>query len=212
MDSGWRLRLSAMTTPLASIFGSGFLVIVTVLGGSVGPWSAPAMAGICALAYAVGSVIRHNIRHAEPLVETKDTPRRVAILSTIGQIALIPAYVISVTLYIRILASYALGFVDIGGSFAEKLLTTGVIGIVLLLAVTKGLSALESAEKWALAATVAIILLLLGAFGFHDVQAFATRSIVLPDAPGADTWRIVTLLAGTLIVVQGFETTRYLGD
>lgn len=212
MDSGWRLRLSAMTTPLASIFGSGFLVIVTVLGGSVGPWSAPAMAGICALAYAVGSVIRHNIRHAEPLVETKDTPRRVAILSTIGQIALIPAYVISVTLYIRILASYALGFVDIGGSFVEKLLTTGVIGIVLLLAVTKGLSALESAEKWALAATVAIILLLLGAFGFHDVQAFATRSIVLPDAPGADTWRIVTLLAGTLIVVQGFETTRYLGD
>ena len=212
IGSGWPHRLTAMTTPLASIFGIGFLVIVSVLGGSVGPWSGPAMAGICAFAYAVGAVIRYNIKHAEPLLRAKDSPQRVKVLSTIAQVALIPAYVISVTLYIRILASYALSFVGIDSTFAEKLLTTGVIGGVLLLAITKGLVALEWGEKWALAATVTIMLLLLGAFGFHDAQALAGRGIVLPDAPGASAWHIVTVLAGTLIVVQGFETTRYLGD
>lgn len=212
MNRNWRLRLSAMTTPLASIFGSGFLVIVSVLGGSVGPWSAPAMAGICVLAYAVGSVIRHNIRHAEPLIAADDTPRHVAILSTVSQLALIPAYVISVTLYIRILASYALGFADIDSAFAEKILTTGVIGVVLALAVTKGLRALESAEKWALAGTVVIMVLMLGAFAVYDAQALATHGVILPNVPGTDAWHIVTVLAGTLIVVQGFETTRYLGD
>lgn len=201
-----------MTTPLASIFGSGFLVIVSVLGGSVGPWSGPAMIGICAFAYAVGAVIRYNIKHAEPLLRAKDSPQALKVLSTIAQVALIPAYVISVTLYIRILASYALSFIGIDSTFAEKLLTTGVIGGVLLLAVTKGLVALEWGEKWALAATVMIMLLLLGAFGFHDAHALAGRGIVLPDAPGASAWHIVTVLAGTLIVVQGFETTRYLGD
>lgn len=201
-----------MSTPLASIFGSGFLVIVSVLGGSVGPWSAPAMAGICAFAYAVGAIVRHNIRRAEPLIEAEDTPRRVTVLSTLSQMALIPAYVISVTLYTRILASYALGFLAIGSAFAEKLLTTGVIGVVLLLAVTKGLGALEAGERWTLAATVAIMLLLLGAFGLHDAQALATGGIILPEAPSASAWHVVTVLAGTLIIVQGFETTRYLGD
>ena len=61
-----RSILGATTTPLASIFGSGFLVIVPILAAAVGFWSVAAMAGICALAYAVGWVIRHNIRHAEP--------------------------------------------------------------------------------------------------------------------------------------------------
>lgn len=201
-----------MTTPLASIFGSGFLVIVSVLGGSVGQWAAPAMAGICALAYAVGSVIRYNIRHAETLIEAEKAPQRVKILSTIAQVALVPAYVISVTLYLRILASYALGFIGVDSPFAEKLLTSGVIGAVLLLALTKGLSALEAGEKWALAATVAIMLVLLGAFGLYDVQAVVTGRIILPGMPTSGVWHIVTVLAGTLIVVQGFETTRYLGD
>ncbi|MFW2390480.1 MAG: hypothetical protein ACN4G0_19245, partial [Polyangiales bacterium] len=58
----------ATTTPLASIFGSGFLIIVPILAGAVGRHSAIAMAGVCALAIAVGSVIRFNIRNAEPVL------------------------------------------------------------------------------------------------------------------------------------------------
>jgi hypothetical protein len=34
----------------------------------------------------------------------------------------------------------------------------------------------------------------------------------MPDMPEKSLWQIVTVVAGTLIVVQGFETPRYLGD
>jgi len=63
--------VDATSTPLSSIFGSGFLIIVPILAGAVGPYSVVAMAGVCALAYAVGSVIRFNIKHAEPVLAGK---------------------------------------------------------------------------------------------------------------------------------------------
>ena len=62
---------NAVITPLSSIFGSGFLVIVPILAGAVGEYSVLAMAAVCAIAYAVGSVIRFNIRHAEPVLAGK---------------------------------------------------------------------------------------------------------------------------------------------
>ncbi len=46
--------IDATTTPLASIFGSGFLVIVPILAAAVGPYAVYAMAGVTLLAYAVG--------------------------------------------------------------------------------------------------------------------------------------------------------------
>lgn len=54
--------LNATVTPLASIFGSGFLVIAPILTAAVGPYAVFAMIGICALAYGVGMVMRHNSR------------------------------------------------------------------------------------------------------------------------------------------------------
>ena len=53
--------IDATSTPLSSIFGSGFLIIVPILAGAVGSYSVLAMAVVCALAFAVGSVIRFNI-------------------------------------------------------------------------------------------------------------------------------------------------------
>ena len=68
MKNGLKILLNATSTPLASIFGSGFLVIVPILAGAVGAYSVLAMASVCLLAYAVGSVIRYNIVHAEPVL------------------------------------------------------------------------------------------------------------------------------------------------
>jgi hypothetical protein len=38
------------------------------------------------------------------------------------------------------------------------------------------------------------------------------KGFILPDASSHTTWEIVGILAGMLIVVQGFETSRYLGE
>jgi hypothetical protein len=52
---------NAMITPLASIIGSGFLVLGPVLNMSYGDHSPLAMAGLCAGAYLFGSAVRFNI-------------------------------------------------------------------------------------------------------------------------------------------------------
>jgi hypothetical protein len=76
MKESTKKIIGATATPLASIFGSGFLVIVPILNGAVGPYSLFAMTAVCGLAYAVGCVIRFNIRHAEPLLENNQVPKR----------------------------------------------------------------------------------------------------------------------------------------
>jgi hypothetical protein len=43
--------VDATSTPLSSIFGSGFLIIVPILAGAVGSYSVLAMAAVCALAF-----------------------------------------------------------------------------------------------------------------------------------------------------------------
>ena len=105
MTSNRKQLRHARTTPLASIFGSGFLVIVPILNAAVGPYSVVAMAGVCALAYAMGSVIRFNIRYAEPLLAQGATSDRAARHERTANLTLVPAYAISVTLYIHILAA-----------------------------------------------------------------------------------------------------------
>lgn len=204
--------LKGTTTPLASIFGSGFLVIISVLSDSVSLYALPAMAGICALAYWVGSVMRFNIAHAEPLFESHSAPKSAVWFEKVADIALVPAYIISVTLYLRILASYGLGYFDADSEFNERVVTTSVIAFILLVGFIKGLEVLEGLEKWALMATMLIIALLIVAFGVYDFTVFSKGQLTMPTFKGHAPWHIVTVLAGTLIVVQGFETTRYLGD
>lgn len=200
------------TTPLASIFGSGFLVIISLLADSTGPFSLVAIVAICAVAYAVGTVIRHNIAKAEPALTSGKAPRLLTLFERISDIALIPAYIISVTLYLRILSSYGLGIFGLGTEFNERVLTTIVIAFILLIEFIKGLKLLEGLERWSLITTLAIILLLIGSFAIYDAAIVVDGGITLPKLPVHSAWEIVTLLAGTLIVVQGFETTRYLGE
>jgi hypothetical protein len=49
--------LGAISTPLASVFGSGFLVIVPILAGAVAYFSVYVMLFICGLAFSNGSLI-----------------------------------------------------------------------------------------------------------------------------------------------------------
>lgn len=201
----------ATITPLASIFGSGFLVIVPILAGAVGPYSVYAMIGVCALAFAVGSVIRFNIRNTEPVLAGSPSGMIVS-LERSSDLALVLAYVISVCLYIHILSAFVLTGLGMDSDVNEDILTTAVIAFITVIGLTRGLEPLEFLEKWALFITFAIILLLLLGFAHYDWNTWRSAAgIKLPDMPGHSPWMILTLIAGTLIVVQGFETPRYLG-
>ncbi|MCB1208748.1 MAG: hypothetical protein KDK97_05455 [Verrucomicrobiales bacterium] len=202
--------LNATATPLASIFGSGFLVIVPILAGAVGPYSAWCIAAVCLVAYALGSVIRHNIQCAEPVLEAESN-KLTATLDSASDVSLSIAYIISICLYLKILASFVLGGFGLDQPFNENLLSTSIIGFILIVGLIKGLKKLEVLEQVALYLTLFIVLLILAAFAHFDFTAMSDQSFRLPADPNHSPWKILTIVCGTLIVVQGFETTRYLG-
>ena len=204
-------------TPLASIFGSGFLVIVPILAGAVGKYAVYAMAGVCLLAYAVGHVIRFNIKNAEPVLGSDNPPHRLKLTEGASDIALVGAYVISVCLYINILASFLLGglnnvWAGIDTPLHEHWLTAAVIAVIGAIGFFKGLAMLESLEDIALWITLTIIGALFVGFGVYDWREMSGAGIQWPALPAKNLWQVITIVGGTLIVVQGFETTRYLGN
>ena len=202
----------ARATPLASIFGSGFLVIVPILNGAVGPYSLVAMAAVCAIAYAMGSVIRYNILHVEPLLEEGTAPARVLRYERTANLALVLAYAISVCLYIHILAAFLLGGFGISSQRLENVVSVLIIAAIGVLGRFRGLDMLLVMERWALRITGVLVLALIVGFALYDWRAFQTNTLQMPVFPQQDFWTVLTVVGGTLIVVQGFETSRYLGS
>jgi len=204
--------IQASTTPLASIFGSGFLVIVPILAGAVGEYSILVMACICAIAYLVGSVIRYNIIHAEPVLA--DNPAKIVYrLERSSDFAIVLAYIISVSLYLNIMSAFVLGGVGMDTEVNEKLLTSFVILLIVIIGLVKGLEILEKLESYALVVTLLIVLILsIGFLSYDEKQLMVYFKFELFHALEHSTWEILTIVAGTLIVVQGFETTRFMGE
>ncbi len=207
-----RSIVPAMSTPLASIFGSGFLVVVPILASAVGPYAVPAMVVVALVAFLVGSIVRHNILCAEPVL-AKGGNSLTVMVERLSDFALVAAYVVSVCLYIHILSAFVLASFELDTAFNKSLLTTLVIGVITIIGLLGGLKPLEKLERWALYVTIVILAALLLLFGIHDAgQWQASGQFTLPEMPARSAWEIATIVAGTLIVVQGFETTRYLGE
>jgi len=206
-----RQLIPAMITPLASIFGSGFLVIIPILASSVGPYALLAMLVVAFVAFHAGAVVRHNILCAEPVLAAGSN-QTTLMLERLSGIALVAAYVVSVCLYIHILSAFVLGAFDMDSEFNKSLLTTLVIGTITVIGMMGGLKPLEKMESWALYVTIFILALLLVGFAVYDINSFLDLGrLAMPAMPDRSVWEMVTIVAGTLIVVQGFETTRYLG-
>ena len=212
MKNNFKIQINATSTPLASIFGSGFLVIVPILAGAVGVYSVVAMACVCAFAYAVGSVIRYNIIHAEPVLAA-NPPEATLAFERASDLVIVLAYIISVCLYLHILSAFVLGGFHADTEFNENLLTTFIIALIMAIGLTKGLNELAVLENWALAVTALIIVILIFGFTHYDWMAWRSApGVTLFKAQPHTPWEMLTIVAGTLIVVQGFETTRYLGE
>ena len=209
---GLRRIAPAMSTPLASIFGSGFLVVVPVLASAVGPYAIVAMVVVALVAHEVGAIVRHNILCAEPVLKAKG--KRLTVLAErVSDVALIGAYVISICLYVHILSAFVLAGFGLDTAFNKSLMTSVIIGVITVIGLFGGLVPLEKLERWALYLTLVILAALLTGFAVFDVgQILEQGYFVLPEWPQRSAWQVATIVAGTLIVVQGFETTRYLGE
>lgn len=169
------------------------------------------MAIVCAVAFAVGSAIRFNITQAEPVL-AQETDRVALSLERCSDFALIVAYIISVGLYLHILPPFVLGGLGAATDLGLDVMTTAMILAIALIGLIKGLGALDILETIGLLVTLVIIACLIVAFVNYDLEIVDSSSgIQWPPTNENSFWSIITIVSGTLIVVQGFETPRYLG-
>jgi hypothetical protein len=205
-SSSWK----ATVTPLASIMGSGFLVSAPLLGGIVGNLAVICMAVLLVLAYAVGGAIRFNIRYFEPIENDGHGP--VQDVAFMSRVVLAGAYFISVTYYLQLLAAFVLNAVGIDSQLAAHSITTGLLLTIGGIGMWRGLDMLEGLEQYAISLNLGMIAALLVGLAIYNIQLFSGGSWALPAVSSEIDFRDLRVLLGLLIVVQGFETSRYLGD
>ena len=204
--------LKASVTPVASIFGSGFLIIAPILNAILGAYAWIGMLLVCLLAYAVGWTIRHNIMYVEPLLASGSLPKTQWHVEKSADVALLFAYCVSISLYIHVMVSFLLAGFGSHSVFWQHFLVVLTIFTIGLIGCTKGLSKLASVDKYALLITVVMIVVIILVFLWSDIQKLYSQqsfTLILPEK--FSLWTIASVLGGTLIVIQGFETTRYLG-
>ncbi len=193
----------ATITPLASIIGSGFLVIGPILDASFGVWAPVVMAVLCAGAYLFGSAIRFNIGHADDRGTTGDH------LETAASWALAFAYVISVAYYLNLLGAFAVRLTTLDDAYHARLVTSGALLLILITGWSYGFRALERMEQVTVGIKLAIIAGLLSGLAWYFAERAGTGSLVTNPAT-VTGWPAVTLIFGLIVTVQGFETSRYL--
>jgi len=201
----WR----ATITPLASIIGSGFLVLGPILEASYGGYAPLVMALLCCVAYLFGGAIRFNIAAlADPENKRGTLENR---LETWASWTLAFAYFVSVAYYLNLFGAFGVSLTTLNDEFHARLLTTMIFGVILLVGWTYGFTALERMEQITVGIKLAIIAgLLFGLVWFFASHA-ATNTLVFNPAV-INGWAAVTLAFGLIVTVQGFETSRYLGD
>jgi hypothetical protein len=205
-SADWR----ATATPLASIMGSGFLVSAPLLAGIAGSFAIVCMAALLGLAYAVGSAVRFNIRYFEPIEKAGHGPAQD--LAFTSRVVLVGAYFISVSFYLQLLAAFALRHLGVQGGVLEHVVTTALLVGIGAVGIWRGLDEMESVEKFTVSLNLGAIGALILALLVHNVRLAATGRWSLPPVTAGLNVHDVRVLLGLLIVVQGFETSRYLGD
>ena len=203
----------ATVTPLASIIGSGFLVSAPLLILATGKLAPLAMGGIVIIAYALGSSIRTNISLVEPmLTEQENNSYFVKGVEELSRPVLGLAYVISIAFYIKLLSAFALRGVGISSIVVENSLTTILLLFIGVTGKLKGLSKLELLETYSVNIKLSIIVaLILGHISFNFYSLFNGQWQLLVY-PHEDPLTTIQKLLGMLIIIQGFETSRYLGS
>ncbi len=200
----WR----ATITPLASIIGSGFLVLGPILDISYGGYAPFVMLGLCVTAYLFGGAIRFNIKRIDAVEDRSALAEHV---ETLASAVLAFAYVISVAYYLNLFGAFGVRLTALDDRYHARLLTTGVFLLILLVGWSRGFSALERLEQVSVGLKLSIIAGLLVGLAFHFGETAKASGLVM-HGPTISGWSAITLAAGLIITIQGFETSRYLGN
>jgi hypothetical protein len=213
---GTRIRGSRLwtiiVTPLASIIGSGFLVVAPLLYQNFGRYHLLVIVLINALAISLGWVVTTNIYHFEPLLRNGNSHTRLLRgIERAASLVLGISYMISVSFYLSLLSAFALNFIGVHSQPGVRLLTTAILAFIGIFGFLRGLHGMEALEKIAVKINLSVVFGFLSALvlsaGYLRVNGTAKPELASPML----SLESLRVLGGMLLIVQGFETARYLG-
>ncbi|AYF43377.1 hypothetical protein BALOs_0363 [Halobacteriovorax sp. BALOs_7] len=204
---------TATMTPLASIIGSGFLIAAPLLNSLSGNRAPFLMLILCAASYGVGEVIRWNIVDVEPRLESNDIENskqnKIRINERLGEWVLSFAYILSITYYLYLFSSFFLRMTGEHSIYVEKGVVTLVIMSIAFFGHQHGLNSLEKLESVSVNIKLSIIItFLVGLISYQFFNAEGMREAT--EVANDLSFNTVSVALGLLIMVQGFETSRYL--
>ncbi|MGD9591093.1 MAG: hypothetical protein AB7V32_01065 [Candidatus Berkiella sp.] len=201
----------ATVTPLASIIGSGFLVSAPLLMLVAGKYAVLIMLLIVTIAYFLGSSIRLNILYSEPSHDNPNTSPWLIRARWLSGPVLGIAYVISVAFYLKLLSAFLLEAIGYKTPFYVNMVTTALMLLIALVGKFRGLSRLELFEICCVNTKLAIIFAMMLGFAIYDSQLVLNQGLEIFHRPHESLWIGIRKVLGLVIIVQGFETSRYLG-
>lgn len=206
-SSTWR----ATVTPLASIIGSGFLVLGPILKHDFGSWGILVMMMLCGTAYLFGSAIRFNIAQYDD-VNDNPIPTAVKRLERIASYALAAAYVISIAYYLNLFGAFAVSLTSSNDQTHARIVTSAALFFVAGFGWLRGFAVLERIEEGTVGVKLSIIVgLLVALVAFFLERLNSDEGLYFSSGQGL-SWQSVAIALGLVITVQGFETSRYLGN
>ena len=128
LSKQWR----ATVTPLASIIGSGFLIIAPLLHSVFGKFALLGILVLVILGYGIGSITRFNIINIEKR-STDNLCNYIKFLEKSSQMVLGISYAISVAFYVSLFTSFLSKEMGVTGFQLMRWITTfALLGIMLI--------------------------------------------------------------------------------
>ena len=169
--------------------------------------------GVCAVAWLVGTAIRHCVRVVEPLAAAGKLDAVTRRIDRSADAVIVVAYVISVALYLRIMAQYVVAYATGGnGQLSERIIACATVVLIVGIGVLRGFTGLDRLDRVSLVAVLALTTVLGVTLAVDDGRALLGDGLRLPPVPDTGLGSALLVLGGIVITVQGFETVRYLGD
>ncbi len=164
------------------------------------------MAGVCLVAWMVGIAIRHNVAVVEPLADHHHLVPAAARLDRASDLVIVVAYVISVALYLRILALFIVGYVSSGSGASESPARHHPRR-----ADRRGRAGARTRRAGPARATGARLGAGAGArdrrdFAGKDASRLRGGGLRLPPVPSPGLVSVALVFGGIVITVQGFAT------
>jgi hypothetical protein len=199
----------ATVVPLAEIMDVGFIVFSPIIVLLFGFGAPLAMLGLCLLGILTGVATSYNIRNYEPLIGKRDPLHT---WNSVALWALIAASVVNVGYYAQLLMT--LVWLPLGDVYSPELVTATaalLLGVLTIYGFAKGLMALNDLGNRTTAFNLSAIVAVLVAFATYNVQRLVGGDFDWPQLHAAADDEAFRKLLGLFVLVQGFESSRYIG-